>query len=72
MRSFVERVRPDAYFARKLDEWKAMRRDGWELTVLVETLVDARSRRTASVIALGYYRERRERPLPERGQLALF
>jgi hypothetical protein len=35
VRTWIERVEVDRYFGNRLDEWKAMKRDGWQLTVLI-------------------------------------
>lgn len=44
---FVERVKPDAYFGRHMDRWKALREEGWELSVLLD-------RSGRDVVALGF------------------
>jgi hypothetical protein len=54
MRTFIERVTPDRYFPRKLQEWKAMRREGWELTALVEERFVRGRKTVVSVVAFGY------------------
>ncbi len=34
--SQIERVKPDAYFAKWLDEWKRLKADGWDVTTLID------------------------------------
>jgi hypothetical protein len=58
--AFVERVRVDQRFAgadpeNALDRWKAMRRAGWDLEVLIEHRLygHGRRRQTGMVVAVG-------------------
>jgi hypothetical protein len=49
-RTWIERVKVGRYFGDDIDRWKAMKREGWDLTVLIAP-------DHLTVVAFGYQRD---------------
>lgn len=61
---FIERTAPDAILTR-LDEWKALRADGWNVHVLVEERrTRGGGRQSTGLVAMGYRGGRAPRTAP--------
>ena len=54
MEWMIERVPSDVKLNVRFSEWKALRKEGWKITVLECHVQSKRGRKTVSLIAFGY------------------